>query len=98
MIYKVIISKEASKDLKEIRMYIAYALHEPVIAKKTYDLIKENILLLKDNPIIFAEEKDARIIKANIRKKIVKNYLIFYKIIEEKSLVQVLRVLHSRRN
>ena len=93
--HKIQFSKDARMDLIDIYSYIKYNLHEPAIAKKMIERIREEINKLKDNPTIYAVIKDEIIKKREIRKIKVNNYIIFYRV-EEKN--KIVRIMYGRRN
>ncbi len=94
--YNVEYSKEAKQDLIEIKQYIKYNLQEPKIAQKLILKIRKEINALKDNPEIYTIIDDDMIRKLEIRKLIVDNYIIFYRI--KNNSIQVVRVMYGRRN
>ena len=96
--YKIQFSKDARMDLIDTYSYIKYNLQEPAIAKKLIAKIREEINKLKDNPSIYAVIKDEIIKKKEIRKIIVNNYIVFYKVEENKKLVEIVRIMYQRRN
>lgn len=96
--YEILISIKAKEDLKGIVSYIKYNLKEPSIAKKYAKMIKDEIKTLnyypQRNAII-----DNNIIKdLKIRKIIIKNYIIFYRINEEHNIVNIERILYGASN
>ena len=96
--YKIQFSKDARKDLKDIYVYIKYSLQEPIIAKKLIDKIRKDIYKLEDNPTIYAIIKDEIIRKREIRKIKANNYIVFYKVEENKNIVEIVRIMYGRRN
>lgn len=96
--YKTEFSKDAKQDLKEIYSYIKYNLQEPNIAKKLIIQMRKEVNKLKDNPQIYPIIDDDFIKKLEIRKIIVKNYIIFFKIDELAKSVQIVRIMYGRRN
>lgn len=96
--YKIQFSKDAKKDLKDIYFYLKYDLQEPIIAKKLISKIKKQIFELEDNHSIYAIIKDEIIKKKAIRKIKVNNYIVFYKVNENKNLVEIVRIMYGRRN
>lgn len=94
--YNVEYSKESKQDLIGIKQYIKYNLQEPEIAQKLISKIRKEINDLKDNPEIYAIIDDDIIKKIEIRKMIVDNYIVFYRINNNK--VQIVRIMYGRRN
>lgn len=96
--YKIQFSKDARNDLIDTYSYIKYNLQEPLIAKKLIAKIREEINKLKDNPTIFAVIKDEIIQKRKIRKIKINNYIVFYKVNENNKIVEIVRIMYTRRN
>ena len=96
--YNIEFSSEARKDLKAIICYIADNLQEHNIATKLSNKIKENIYNLSENPKIYKVIDDMFLKKLQLRKCIVDNYLIFYKVIDEEKVIQIVRIMYKRRN
>ena len=94
--YNIEYSKESKQDLIGIKQYIKYNLQEPEIAKKLISKIRKEIKSLKDNPEVCAIIDDDIIKKLEIRKLIVDNYIVFYRI--KDSNIQIVRVMYGRRN
>ena len=93
--YKVELSIQAKEDYKSIISYIKYNLLESNIAEGYAELIKNEINTLKYNPERFAII-DYDIIKQDkIRKLIVKKYIVFYRINQDKKIVNIERILYS---
>ena len=91
-------SEEAKQDLIEIKRYIKYNLQEPDIANKLISKIKKAIEDIKNNPEVYAIIDDDFIKKLEIRKIIVDNYVIFYRI-KSNTIERVrVRVIYGRRN
>lgn len=85
--YKIQFSKDARKDLVDTYSYIKYNLQEPVIAKRLIEKIREEIDKLKDNPTIYSIIKDEIIKKREIRKIKVNNYIVFYKVEKNNTII-----------
>ena len=94
--YNIEYSKESKQDLIGIKQYIKYNLQEPEIAKKLISKIRNEINLLKDNPEMHTIIDDDIIKKLEIRKLIVDNYIVFYRIKNDN--MQIVRVMYGRRN
>lgn len=94
--YNIEYSKEAREDLIEIKRYIKYNLQEPETAQKLISKIRSEIDKLKTNPQMFAIIDDDFIKKFEIRKLIVDNYIVFYRI--QNNNIQIARIMYGRRN
>ena len=94
--YNIEYSKESKQDLIGIKQYIKYNLQESEIAEKLISKIRKEINDLKDNPEIYTIIDDDIIRKLEIRKLIVDNYIIFYRIKDKD--IQIVRIMYGRRN
>ena len=94
--YNIEYSKEAREDLIQIKRYIKYNLQEAETAQKLMSKIRSEIDKLKTNPQMFAIIDDDFIKKFEIRKLIVDNYIVFYRI--QNSNIQIARIMYGRRN
>jgi toxin ParE1/3/4 len=94
--YNIEYSKESKEDLIRIKQYIKYNLQEPEIANKLISNIKKSIKTLKDNPEIYTIIDDDMIRKLEIRKLIVENYIVFYRIKDDS--IEIVRIMYGRRN
>ena len=96
--YELYISELAQKDLQKIADYLSLQLLEPGISKNIMTQIDTAILGLQNMPQRYSLVSDKSIQKANVRKMIVKNYIVFFKVYEEKNRVGIVRILYGRRN
>lgn len=71
-------------------------MQEPETAQKMINKIKKEIDKLKSNPKIFATIDDEFLKEFKIRKIIVSNYIIFYRI--QNRNIQIIRIIYDRRN
>ena len=94
--YDIEYSKESKQDLIEIKRYIKYNLQEPVTAEKLISKIRAEIDKLRDNPQIYAIIDDDFIKRFEIRKLIIDNYIVFYRI--QNISIQIVRIMYGRRN
>lgn len=96
--YIVKITKQAEEHLRAIRDYISEDLLSPDISRKMLSLIKEKIQSLsympERNPLI-QEEKWRSL---GIRRLIVKNYYVYYMLIESEKKVQVIGIVYGKRD
>ena len=94
--YSVEYSKEAKQDLIGIKQYIKYNLQEPKVAEQLISKIRKQIDTLKDNPEIYQIIDENLIQKLEVRKFIINNYIVFYRI--KNSNIQIVRIMYGRRN
>lgn len=90
MKYKL--SVKASEDIESIWLYTFenWSLEQ---ADRYINLIFDEIEYLSDNP---NSGKDFSHVRKNYRCAKVKSHLIFYRLIEKQSEIEVIRVLHQR--
>ncbi len=94
--YNIEYSKESKQDLVRIKQYIKNNLQEPEIAQKLIFKIREEINALKNAPEKYAIIDDDIIKRLEIRKLIVDNYIVFYRMKDNN--IQIVRVMYGRRN
>ena len=94
--YNIEYSKESKQDLIGIKQYIKYNLQEPELAQKLINKIRKEINSLKNTPEIYAIIDDDIIKKIEIRKLVVENYIVFYRV--KNNNIQIVRVMYGRRN
>ena len=94
--YNIVYSKESKQDLIGIKQYIKYNLQEPDIAQKLISKMREEIDNLKYNPEIYSIINDDLIKRLEIRKMIVNNYIVFYRV--KKDNIEIVRIMYGRRN
>ena len=94
--YNIVYSKESKQDLIGIKQYIKYNLQEPDIAQKLISKMREEIDNLKYNPEIYSIIDDDLIKRLEIRKMIVNNYIVFYRV--KKDNIEIVRIMYGRRN
>jgi plasmid stabilization system protein ParE len=96
--YRVDISEPAENDLIDIVRYISAQLTAPMTALKMMDTIEEAIAGLADMPHSCPPVTDERLASMGYRKLIIKNYIAFFTIDEKAKVVNVERVLYTRRD
>lgn len=97
MEFDVIIEPSAEKDLYGILTYISETLLEPVVAKRIYLSIKEQIMSLSSMPLRYALIDEEPYRSMGVRKIPVENYIAFYIVNESRKNVHVFRILYNRR-
>lgn len=96
--FNIVISSIAKRDILDIYKYISETLHSEESALRLIQKIEESIRNLILMPERFRRYKGQSLSSKNIRICPVKNYLIFYQVDNEKKLVEIIRVLYSKRN
>ena len=96
--YRINITDKAKQDILGITAYITNELHEPAIAVKTVDAILDAIYTLEEMPNRIGPVKDERLAEMGIRPLYVKNYTVFFRIVESTQVVDIIRLLYSRRD
>jgi addiction module RelE/StbE family toxin len=96
--YRVEISEPAENDLRDIVRYIAAQLSAPTTALKMMQTMEDAIAGLEHMPKSYPPVLDDRLQAAGYRKLIVKNYIVFFTIDDGKKIVNVVRVLYTRRD
>ena len=93
--YKIELSLKSKDDLRKIVSYIKDKLVEPNIAKEYSKLIRAKIKSLEYSPERFALI-DRDIVKhGNFRMMVIKNYIVFYRVNNNKKIVNVERIIYG---
>nr|MBQ4319363.1 type II toxin-antitoxin system RelE/ParE family toxin [Clostridia bacterium] len=98
MIYKIKFSPQSSNDIDEIYNYILFDSQSIETANEQHRRILESIKSLTEFPHRFRIYDKQPWNKLGMRMMVSGNYNILYIPDEEKLLVNIVRVLHSRRN
>ena len=94
-IYNIIWSPSFKKELDNILYYISNVLQEPKIAKKLFLNITTQISKLK----YFAEiNSNFFIHNIELKKLIIKKYVVIYQINPENKQVYILHIFHGNQN
>jgi len=96
--YKVITLLRARQEMRDIANYIRTEFDSPVAAKRLMRRFKEASARLKEHPFSCPVYLSEIPLEHEYRKLVVKNYIIFYWVDEEKKLVTVARVIHANLN
>ena len=96
--YFVNITDIAEEDILSTLRYISVELKAPAAANNLLDEIEKNEILLEKNPYIFPLVSDENLAEKGIRFVLIKNYMMFFIIEEDKKNVNILRFLYGRRD
>ena len=98
MIFTVVTSMQAEKDLREIFEYIAFELLSPENAEEQLERLEKRILSLDEMPERFPRYGKEPWHSRGLRFAAVDNYIVFYLPDIEEQVVTILRVMYSGRN
>ena len=96
--YNIYVSNNAKQDLLNIRCYITNVIGAQMASDNLLITIDKAIFSLEENPHRCPKISNNAIRKCDVRKLLVKNYIIFLRVIDDTKSVQILRVLYARRN
>ena len=89
MKYTVRFSIFAKEDKDEIKTYLSK--FYPGTPRRFTDLLKKQINNLKDNPIMYPEYPE----NPAYRRMSVSNYIVFYKVNDERKQIDIYRILRA---
>ena len=98
MIYKVDFAEHAAADLSEIIRYISEELYNPQAAGRFYNEVDEKRKLLCEHPYMFPLHHAEELSAEGIRATVIGNFVMFYVVDDEKSIVSIIRILYGRRD
>ena len=96
--YEVILTPNAQKNLRNIFYYIHYELKAGIAAQNIMSSIKSSIDNLSLFPARHSLVELEPFKNSGLRKIVVKNYLVYFKIYEELRLVRVVAVVYAKSN
>jgi toxin ParE1/3/4 len=98
MTYRVIPSIQAEKDILAIVEYILHESNCTETTQKILNTLNKQIKSLDTMPKRFALVADERLAQKGFRLMPVKNYIIFYVVEEQSKTVNIVSVLHNKRD
>ena len=96
--YSAKFTELAENDILSALNYIAETLSAPKAAENLFYEINKKTEIIEDNPFLFPLVNDTYLSKKGFRWIGIKNYMLFYKIIELEEKISIIRFLHGRRN
>jgi plasmid stabilization system protein ParE len=94
--YKLLLSKYYREELKSAVNYIKQDLQNPIAADSLKEEAKKTYKKIKENPYMYPAVPDEHLASKGFRFVMVKNYMLFYTVIEKE--VIVLRFLYGYRD
>ena len=98
MAFSLSIAQEAHDDTDAIVGYMVSELKNPVAASGFLDDVSNGYKTIKANPYLYSVCSDAWLAAMGVRKVVIKNYLILYRVDENRQTVFVLRIVYGGRN
>lgn len=102
MIYRVVLSDTANRDLRQIFEYIYYELKVPRSAVGILNKLEESISSLEEMPnrykVIVRKSLQKSLQSQKIRSMPVGNYVVIYIVEEKESVVNIMRVIYGGRD
>ena len=96
--YRIIVTPDAEADLSELRDYIANVLRSPETARSYLHHLRKEIGSLSEMLARIKAVDEEPWHSRGIRKLIVKNFLVYFRIVEEEKTVYILNVIYARRD
>ena len=96
--YKIIITPDAEDDLVELRNYIADVLLARDTARNYIRTIRKEIGTLSELPARYKPVDDEPWHSRGIRRIMVNNFFVYYRIDEDRKQVFILNVIYARRD
>ena len=96
--YKIIVTPDAEDDLVELRNYIAGVLLANDTATNYIRTIRNEIGSLSEMPEKYKSVDDEPWHSRGIRKFLVKNFFVYYRIDDTNKKVYILNVIYARRD
>jgi len=98
MVFKVKFSEQATDDLDGIIAYIEDELYNPQAAERFYNLVNKKRALLREHPYMFPLCPDEKLRAEGYRSVVIGNFIMFYLVDDDKSVVNIARILYRRRD
>lgn len=96
--FEIIITPDAEADLIELRNYIADVLFAPETALSYIRAIRNEISTLSELPGRIKPVADEPWLSRGLRKIIVKNFYVYFRIDENQKRVYILNVIYNKRD
>ena len=98
MAYKLIVSKDADRDIDEIVSYIAHELKNTQAAISFLADVEQSYWHVTENPLMYSLCNDERLQEAGYRIIAIKRYLVIYRVDEARKSVFIVRVVYGARD
>ena len=96
--YGLEIFPKAEQDMEDIFSYISHEQYVKEAARNLIEKFNNSLERVRIFPSSCPLARNESILDKSLRKLIVENYIIFYRIHESKKAIQVIRVLYGMQN
>ena len=96
--FEIKITPQALSNMREINDYIAHEIMNPDAARNLLDKMQQEINNLAAFPKKYRLVDEEPWRSEGVRKIVVDNYLVYYWIDEENSIIQIIAVMSERRD
>ena len=96
--YSYNFTKKAERDFDEILRYISFDLANPIAAQNLGRKIFEKIDIVRSFPESCAIVENEFLSDKTVRKLLVDNYIIYYKVNYDKKIITIIRIVYGKRN
>ena len=96
--YRIIVTPDAADDLADLGDYIANVLYARDTALAYVRAIRKEIAALAEMPAAYKVMDDEPWHSRELRRFLVKNFYVYYRIEEQAKAVYVLNVIYARRD
>ena len=96
--YRLDVSDRAEEDFEKIVSYISQKLSAPQAASDFSDEVFACYDRLEENPFMYEECRDFKLKKEGYRRVVINNYILLYKVYDDKNLVIVYRFFYGGQN
>jgi plasmid stabilization system protein ParE len=96
--YSILVAEAAKKDFIQNASYIAKELLNPTAAKALLTDTDKAVASLEQMPYRRPLVRDRYLASLGIRMLHVRRYCLFYRVDEDKAIVQIIRQLHEKQN
>ena len=98
MTYNIVYSAQAKRDLRSIYEYIAFKLLAPETAGKQARRIMNEVLNLNEMPMRYKLYDEEPWSSYGLRVFPIGSYLVFYLVIEQLNVVNIVRIMYGGRD
>lgn len=96
--YRIIVTPDAADDMVELRNYISEVLCAPNTALSYIRAVRKEIASLSEMPARYKPVDDEPWHSRGIRKFLVKNSFVYFRIDEEAGTVYILNIIYASRD